>query len=322
MKYKNVLFLFGFVAATGICGLFWGKVTDSLYWESDGTGGLAGLMLGMVMAILFYWRMVRKFSAIEVVDKAKFVTYGGVAGLFAGMICSAGVHGYLTWHANAKEMSEVFFAALLGSVFGLAPGVLLGEFCYSIFLKINVSTEQLQPKIVPPNYVALRRLNIISGILLIIMLIGPPFLRAFNRSIADVHRIHCASQLNQIGKGVFNYQQLNDGNNPPDLKMLLEDKYDVWYRSLACPSSGDDYDKGDVSYVYRGADLNKDAASRMVLAHDRLRNHERYDWVNVLHADGKVKRCSGEEFRKVIHEDNALRRELGLIEKNIVGNKK
>ncbi len=317
MNYKNVLLFIGFVVTTGICGLFLGRLSELLYFLPKVNGEGPGLILGVVTAVLFYWLMVRKFSGNEVIDKAKFITYGGVMGLVSGVICAAGVHGYLIWHTPGNNAQFIF----VGMGHGLAPGVMLGGYCYRIFHRINTSAEQIIPKGETGNFILLKRLNTTSVILFILLFL-------FGIVISLTHATHhmnldrCAFQLHRIGEGVLFYQQQNKGTNPPNLKVLLGDEYETSPRSLACPISGDDYEKGDVSYVYRGDDLNKDASAEMVLTHDRLRNHERYDWVNALHADGEVKPYSREEFRKMIERDNELRRELGLIEKNIEGNKK
>jgi len=128
-----------------------------------------------------------------------------------------------------------------------------------------------------------------------------------------VDEIWCAGQLGVIDKSIMMYQNDSDGQNPPDLQTLVE-TVDVDPRSLICPCTDDK--EGEISYIYRGADLDSSAPDDMVLAYDKLENH-RYGSINVLFVGTHVKKCSKEDFQAAITRDNERRRGLGLPEKPI-----
>ena len=136
---------------------------------------------------------------------------------------------------------------------------------------------------------------------------------AFGRANELAHRIHCASQLKGIGNAITLYQNDYSDKNPPDFKTLV-DICDVHPNSFLCISSSDQ--PGDISYIYRGADLDATASSDMVLIYEPLSNHQD-ECSNVLFADGHVKRVEAEDFPTVIEKDNKIRRSMGLPEKPI-----
>ena len=92
-------------------------------------------------------------------------------------------------------------------------------------------------------------------------------------------------------------------------------KYEsVHPKVFVCPSSGDKV--GECSYVWRGVDLGADARPGMILLYDKAENHHE-ECRNVLFADGHVERILEEDFQEAIDRDNALRREVGLVEKGV-----
>jgi len=123
----------------------------------------------------------------------------------------------------------------------------------------------------------------------------------------------CYSQLSGIGKSIMMYQHDFGEQNPPDLQILVE-KADVDPRAFVCRCTDDK--AGEISYIYRGADLDSSAPGDMILAYDKLKNHPDVS-INVLFASTCVERCSKEDFQAAIARDNELRRELGLPEKPI-----
>ena len=84
--------------------------------------------------------------------------------------------------------------------------------------------------------------------------------------------IDCSIRLNGIAKYIETYQFTHKGSNPPSLKTLLE--MDIGPNMLVCGSSDDDPDQGDVSFAYRGADLNDKAPVEMILVYDKQGNHK------------------------------------------------
>ena len=149
----------------------------------------------------------------------------------------------------------------------------------------------------------------LSIILSVVLILMPALGKA--REMAE--EIMCASQLNGIGKAFMMYQNDFDGQNPPDLQALVE-TVDVDASVLVCPCTDDK--EGEISYIYRGADLDSSAPGDMILAYDKHENHPNGS-INILFAGIHVQRCSKEKLQAAVARDNELRRELGLPEKPI-----
>ncbi len=129
------------------------------------------------------------------------------------------------------------------------------------------------------------------------------------------NQIQCGSQLNEIGKACYMYMRDNDGKMPPNFKVLFEtEKLDR--KLLVCPSSGDD--AGECSYTYRGADLNEESSSALVVAYDKKDNHSGDPGVrNVLFADSHVRKYMEKGFQELMVKDNEIRQKVGLMEKPV-----
>lgn len=140
-----------------------------------------------------------------------------------------------------------------------------------------------------------------------------PLVRA--KALADT--IKCAENLIDIAKAIEVYQANHDGHNPHTLETLVELGI-LKPEKLICPCHKE---QNTCSYIYRGNDLNVDVPGSMILAYDRLDNHdsdgEPGDDVNVLSADGHVKYYSESSMWDIIDEDNEQRQRLGLPEKPI-----
>jgi len=125
--------------------------------------------------------------------------------------------------------------------------------------------------------------------------------------------VQCSVNLNVICKACYMYMGDFDGKMPPNLEILME-THDLIPCLFVCPASGDE--EGDNSYIYRGADLNDNCLSEMVIAYDKKENH-RGIVRNVLFVDSHVKKYTEEEFQGVMKRDNEIRREMGLPEKEV-----
>ncbi len=124
----------------------------------------------------------------------------------------------------------------------------------------------------------------------------------------------CAAQLNGIGKACYMYMSDFDGKMPPNLEILIETE-DLVPRMFLCPGSNDK--EGENSYIYRGADLDKNSSSELVIAYDKKKNHHGKAR-SVLFSDSHVKIYTEEKFQEIIARDNEIRREMGLPEKDII----
>ncbi|MCF7957685.1 MAG: hypothetical protein K9M57_04475 [Phycisphaerae bacterium] len=139
-----------------------------------------------------------------------------------------------------------------------------------------------------------------------------------------IRGIYCASHLNGIGKACHMYMIDYEGKMPPNLEILIETE-DLNKKDLVCPVHEG---QSKSSYVYRGADLTEmddSVGSKLVVAYEQEGNHTGRDDVgyrNVLFMDTLVKHFSEVEFQKIIAKDNKIRREMGLKEKPVEGQKK
>lgn len=115
------------------------------------------------------------------------------------------------------------------------------------------------------------------------------------------YRVQCASNLRQIGQGIFLFANDNAGKFPSQLGQLITGA-DINPEVLVCPDSNDmkatgantqqilaDFAKpGHCSYVYLGAGLtSKTVLADTVVAYENLADHGG-DGMNVLFGDGHV----------------------------------
>lgn len=123
---------------------------------------------------------------------------------------------------------------------------------------------------------------------------------------------HCEDSLRKIWQAIGAFQNENAGANPDGLEDLLgSQRLSAW--DLVCPTSADAV--GQCSYAYRGGDLDKSAAGKMILAYDKEPLHKGRR--NILFADGRVDRPKEKTFFKAIEEDNQRREESGWVTKPV-----
>ena len=130
----------------------------------------------------------------------------------------------------------------------------------------------------------------------------------------------CPTHLRQIGQAMHLYAHEHGGRFPDSLDLLVGD--DIMPEALVCPSTDDRPASGEtaqeiraalvaggdahLSYVYVGAGLTADADSDVVVAYDRLGNHDE-DGCHVLYADGHVNWMPMPTMRRVQAEVDAGR---------------
>ena len=128
--------------------------------------------------------------------------------------------------------------------------------------------------------------------LVALVLLGIPFLNQSRPK--HPHLRNCAGNLKQIGLALIIYA----GDDPdsgffPDsesFERLNTGRYLTSGKVYACPSATQPNTLASESnYVYLGAGLKDTNAqsTRVVMAHDRIDNHD--NWVNLLYLDGHVK---------------------------------
>jgi hypothetical protein len=130
---------------------------------------------------------------------------------------------------------------------------------------------------------------------------------------ASSNRLPCASNLRQLGLGIYMYARDHDGRLPVSLEELVISE-DLATELLVCPSSGDKRATGQTlplteelkqpghcSYIYLGAGRPAtDFDSQWVLAYDRPTNHP--EGYFVLFGDEHVEFQTASEFEKRLRE--------------------
>jgi prepilin-type processing-associated H-X9-DG protein len=129
-------------------------------------------------------------------------------------------------------------------------------------------------------------------------------LPSLNRARETANRVKCASNLRQIGQGMFLYSNAHGGNFPDDVETLVKSCLENGTHPdvFTCPSGHAHLPRpaGQVKpdelaawaregspYVYLGAGMKNDAGADVVIVYERLGNH-RNDGVNMLYGDGHV----------------------------------
>jgi len=138
---------------------------------------------------------------------------------------------------------------------------------------------------------------------LISMVIIPMLCPSSHGSGEKARRIHCASNLKQIGLALAQYAMDNKDQFPPvngaaGLEYLRREKYCTDHRIYTCPSSKtrntkpeDPLTENTLGYVYAGAGLSLNDAPDSPIAWDKPSNHKNYG--NILFVDGHVQGFPG-----------------------------
>ena len=122
-------------------------------------------------------------------------------------------------------------------------------------------------------------------------------LPSLNRARETANRVHCASNLRQIGQGLLLYANDNRGRYPATLAGVLATQ-DIEAKAFTCPSTKDTPAPGATpqaqsqvlaqhcSYTYMPG-LNNAAPADAVIAYEPMTNHDG-DGANFLYGDGHV----------------------------------
>jgi hypothetical protein len=144
---------------------------------------------------------------------------------------------------------------------------------------------------------------------------------ALARGREMANRVHCASNMRQIGQALLLYANDMKGPYPPSLPVLLTTQ-DIRAADFCCPSTTDTPAPGTspqaqaasmsagggagkhLSYVYVASGLTSSAGPDTVLMYEPLANHAN-DGINVLFGDGVVHFVPRADAEKLIAELNA-----------------
>ena len=135
-------------------------------------------------------------------------------------------------------------------------------------------------------------------------------------------RVHCASNLRQIGQGIQMYASQYGGLFPPSFDAMLSTQ-DLTSDVFVCRSSTHERADGPTpeaavakfradpnlhcSYVYTGVGLtNATATPKHVLAYEHATNHHRHG-MNVLYGDGTVRWLDAKQSSHLMSELTAGR---------------
>ena len=142
--------------------------------------------------------------------------------------------------------------------------------------------------------------RLVIGAVLLSLLVPALILTSVCSSIpAQIHRMHCQSNMRRIGYALQAYAHDHGGQFPDRLGTLIRTT-DIQPWALVCDATGDqsstapttqavadDVDAGrNVSYTYLGGGLTAAAPADTVLLYEPLKNHG--NRMNVLLADGSV----------------------------------
>jgi hypothetical protein len=125
-------------------------------------------------------------------------------------------------------------------------------------------------------------------------------------------RVHCQSNLSQIGRAINDYLNNNRGQFPPDLAtVMIQEKLDS--RFFVSPATNDTPARGStpaeqashlnegghLSYVYLGKDMNLRLKGDTIVAYDRS-PHRVKRVRHVLYLDGSVLPLTETEFKAAL----------------------
>jgi prepilin-type processing-associated H-X9-DG protein len=137
-------------------------------------------------------------------------------------------------------------------------------------------------------------------------------LPAMSQSREQAMRVHCSSNLRQIGQGILIYANDHQGSYPPDLGTLVK-TVDMTAMAFDCPGGRTDlpdvsnmtpdqiadWINSNSSYVYIGQNLKNDAPAETIVVYEKPSEHN-YAGMNILYADGHV------EFQSIWNARDAL----------------
>ncbi|MBD3379026.1 MAG: hypothetical protein GF408_01000 [Candidatus Omnitrophica bacterium] len=110
-----------------------------------------------------------------------------------------------------------------------------------------------------------------------------PFIR---HTLAKTDKVLCANNIREIGRSLYIYAREHEGNFPPTLNTLYDEKYLSDVKLLDCPANRNTGDLEYPDYIYTGG-LNVNDASRKELLKDRKRNHPDRGR-NILYLNGDI----------------------------------
>lgn len=156
-------------------------------------------------------------------------------------------------------------------------------------------------------------MGLIGAVFLVLSLILP----AINPPHKNFGRGKCASNLHQIGLGIFLYCNDNNGQYPDSFQTILLNEQ-IEAATFTCPlgnetpstaptieeRASDMAKPGFVSYNYLGKGLtDKTVLPNQIIAYEPLANHG--DGINVLLGDGHAEFVSVARAKKIISDARA-----------------
>ncbi len=152
---------------------------------------------------------------------------------------------------------------------------------------------------------------ILIGSLFLLSVFLPPSSKIGPRASA---RVHCASNLRQIGQAMLLYANDNGSKYPDHIEDLLVEE--IAPVAFVCPSTNDTASAagpttqatqanfvtpGHCSYIYLGKGFTTAASAETILAYEPLKNHDG-DGSNVLFGDGHVEFVEKQLMTKMLAE--------------------
>jgi prepilin-type processing-associated H-X9-DG protein len=147
----------------------------------------------------------------------------------------------------------------------------------------------------------------LGSTIMFIVILAAMLLPALSQAKENARRIHCMSNLKQIGLALRMYSNENYEQFPPEdgaagLEYLRKGGYLDNPNVYVCPSSntvpaafGEPLTEETVDYVYRGGHSESDSVD-LGLACDKEGNHRNYG--SILYLDGHVRGCVGPSWQE------------------------
>lgn len=123
-------------------------------------------------------------------------------------------------------------------------------------------------------------------VIAIVLLISVPMVPFIKQSRAKLDKVICANNLRETGLALYIYAREHNGQFPPAIKTLYDEKYISDAKLLDCPAANTAGTLENPEYVYTPG-LTIKSPSLEPLLQDKTKNHPQ-GGKNVLYVNGNV----------------------------------
>lgn len=123
-------------------------------------------------------------------------------------------------------------------------------------------------------------------VITIVLLISVPMIPFIIQNQAKLDKVTCANNLREAGLALYIYAREHNGQFPPSIKTLYDEKYISDPKLLDCPATSATGTLDNPEYVYTPG-LTVKSPSLEPLLQDKTKNHPR-GGKNALYVNGNV----------------------------------